>query len=717
MKKLLLILTILLPMIVSAQKTIDNPVFATKSLGSTRLGIEKVVLKKDTTKLFMYYTHPGGFNMNRESRLVANGKELHVISSEGISLSGPYLDGEPGTKTHFVLNFPAVGNDVDRFDFIEDYCPQCFQIFEIALTDKAAEDIKAKRPAGIPEDIKQLSTNLKDDGKGLEKETFSFEPAIIKGRLYGFDPRSFSGFLDNVDVTVYVNDPFKYDQESFTVKLKADKSFEISVPMVVKHEEVFLRIQPFFNQCILVTGGETVVVDFDLNDVATKGSNLSPYFSGANADINYALCQPFVQDFSQSMCYSESAMKKISEFTSLNQLKKYIIDYYNDACKTVDTMKITTRAKEAVKLHLKSSSGLFLTMGPRYIPNFYARVNHTNEVPEEKWMTVDEDYLNYVKELDLDNVMMFYTNSFDGNLYGWNSKCNQFFHYYHWYDTFGDFYANMWESFAANEKLSKKEKTLALSLANLERNRDTIIPPAESSFSKKYREKYDKYCEDEKQRLAEREKAYLKEVFSNSEGYFLDFAKLQEICRGYSRGIVVPDSLVKEVEQMRVPFYAQYVKTKNAALNAKIEAEKQRGGYYVHKAGDSEGDSLLVEIVKDFKGKVVLIDFWNTWCGPCRQALKEMAPMEESYEGKDVVFVFVADTSSPENEYNGMIPSMKGHHFRFTESQASSLKSKWGFNGIPSYVIIGKDGIVKDYHTGFYGNEYYKQKIDEELNK
>ena len=64
---------------------------------------------------------------------------------------------------------------------------------------------------------------------------------------------------------------------------------------------------------------------------------------------------------------------------------------------------------------------------------------------------------------------------------------------------------------------------------------------------------------------------------------------------------------------MRLPFYAEYVKAKNAEITAQIEAEKKRGGYYVHKAGDSEGDSLFVDLIKDFKGKVVLIDFWNTW--------------------------------------------------------------------------------------------------------
>jgi thiol-disulfide isomerase/thioredoxin len=145
------------------------------------------------------------------------------------------------------------------------------------------------------------------------------------------------------------------------------------------------------------------------------------------------------------------------------------------------------------------------------------------------------------------------------------------------------------------------------------------------------------------------------------------------------------------------------------------EAENERGGYYAHKEGESVADSLLVELLKDNQNKVVLIDFWNTWCGPCRGAIKDMEPMKAEFEDKDVVFMYLADMTSPENEYNELIPTIKGLHHRLPNSDVDALKRKWGFTGIPAYVLIGKDGMVKDF--GGYGTDYFRQKINAELEK
>ena len=119
----------------------------------------------------MVYYHGGGFNINGTSRLVAGGKEYNVQSAEGIELNGPFIQKPQGEESRFVLNFPPLDKAVDRFDFIEDYCDQCFKMFEIAITDQAAEE--NRRRITVPDAVKNYAANIKDDGKSLEKQEFS----------------------------------------------------------------------------------------------------------------------------------------------------------------------------------------------------------------------------------------------------------------------------------------------------------------------------------------------------------------------------------------------------------------------------------------------------------------------------------------------------------------------------------------------------------------
>jgi len=304
---------------------------------------------------------------------------------------------------------------------------------------------------------------------------------------------------------------------------------------------------------------------------------------------------------------------------------------------------------------------------------------------------------------------------FSYNISGWGICARDVFGKNLSWEEYNNLVNLTWKELESYTDIPENEKPVHASLVEKLEKSETRTDD-EKAFFKKYYSVVDKHMMDI-QWGTEDANACTNEVFGTGGSFFKDFIKLQEYCRSLESMIVVPDSLVAEIEKMRFPFYAEYVKAQNAAITAKIEAEKARGGYFIHQAGESEGDSLFVDLLKDFKGKVVFIDFWNTWCGPCRQAMKQMEPMEKEFDGKDVVFLYLADESSPLEEYNNTIVSMKGHHYRLTQKQSSSLKDKWKFTGIPSYVIVGRDGMVKDFHTGFHGVDYYKAKLNEELGK
>ncbi|WP_303208765.1 TlpA family protein disulfide reductase [Bacteroides oleiciplenus] len=120
-------------------------------------------------------------------------------------------------------------------------------------------------------------------------------------------------------------------------------------------------------------------------------------------------------------------------------------------------------------------------------------------------------------------------------------------------------------------------------------------------------------------------------------------------------------------------------------------------------------DNLIATITRPYRGKVVLIDMWNTWCGPCIRAMKSLQPVKE--ELKDVVYVYVADESSPEGKWKITIPDIHGIHYRITSEQSSAMGKLYEYPGIPTYFIVDREGNIAYKVTGFPGAEMIKEEL------
>lgn len=153
----------------------------------------------------------------------------------------------------------------------------------------------------------------------------------------------------------------------------------------------------------------------------------------------------------------------------------------------------------------------------------------------------------------------------------------------------------------------------------------------------------------------------------------------------------------------------------NQKIIEDIAKNKLKSGYVINETPNVPNEELLSSILAKYKGKVVFTDFWETWCGPCRIAMKAGEPVKEDFKGKDVVFLYIASESSPKPSWNNMIPDIKGEHFYLTNSQMAYLREKLGISGVPSYMLIDKEGGQKSFQVGFMGPAKMKSMIAEQL--
>ncbi|MDE6638181.1 MAG: TlpA family protein disulfide reductase [Muribaculaceae bacterium] len=108
------------------------------------------------------------------------------------------------------------------------------------------------------------------------------------------------------------------------------------------------------------------------------------------------------------------------------------------------------------------------------------------------------------------------------------------------------------------------------------------------------------------------------------------------------------------------------------------------------KVADSE---IFDAIIAEHKGKVVMVDLWNTWCGPCRGALKATEPLKDNeLSDKDIVWIYIADETSDPNKYLEMIPNIRGIHYKLTRPQIEIIRDRFDVDGIPFYILVDREG-------------------------
>ncbi|MHA7131788.1 TlpA family protein disulfide reductase [Algoriphagus namhaensis] len=106
-------------------------------------------------------------------------------------------------------------------------------------------------------------------------------------------------------------------------------------------------------------------------------------------------------------------------------------------------------------------------------------------------------------------------------------------------------------------------------------------------------------------------------------------------------------------------------------------------------------DSKWEEIKKKWKGKIIYVDFWASWCAPCLRAMPYSKELKEKLAGKEIVFVYLAlndreDLWRNSTQRNQIIEN----NFFIKNSKSSEFISNYNINAIPRYMIFDKNGML-----------------------
>ena len=123
---------------------------------------------------------------------------------------------------------------------------------------------------------------------------------------------------------------------------------------------------------------------------------------------------------------------------------------------------------------------------------------------------------------------------------------------------------------------------------------------------------------------------------------------------------------------------------------------------------DMDGNELKLS---DYKGKVILLDFWATWCAPCRIEIPGFIELFDSYEDRGLVVLGISVDDSVE-ALQLYAEDMEMDYPVLIGDQRDDVKDAYGpLYGFPTTFLINRDGSICHQHTGFAPKERFESEI------
>lgn len=492
----------------------------------------------------------------------------------------------------------------------------------------------------------------------LEKPEFKNGTAVLKGHIADYKPdMNLKGRAWNFNL-------LNGGTEEYNITVQPDGNFTLEVPL---YYSTSLNISSnFMNGLIYLKPGETTSVEINMPEICRSQSKKQKdksslgekyYFTGALAALNNESSNSSLRFVSVSPKSQEDYMQMFSDISTMNanQFKAYWMDRYQKEKAVLDSH---TELSDAYRTLLHNSLKKDLAEQLLGISGMMEYAYRTvNQFPRDSVIPKDKKVIPTIEYYDF--IPELISNDpyllYDGS-----------FTYLISYLQYTNFTG---EDRVAGEKAPDNTADLI-------------------------------------------------KIMGTDNGILFDLLAAQRLSQPIKEFRPLSDEEIAQAGKIS-PVIQEALTQMNNKVKQTIEENKKKSGYTVNRVNiaDIPAEELFNAITTPYRGKVVFVDFWATWCGPCKAAMRASEPVKKDFTGKDIVFLYLAGENSPKGTWEQMIPDIKGEHYRMTDAQWTYICNKFGVQGVPSYMIIAKDGTPTHFQVGFMGADKMKEMLMKELDK
>jgi thiol-disulfide isomerase/thioredoxin len=538
----------------------------------------------------------------------------------------------------------------------------------------------------------------------FEEPLFNSGTVIYKGFLKGFTKR-----LGTNTGTIRFSNRLTNKQESYLIKLDENGSFEVEFPLDFPQE---LTVSlPLISERVFFEPGKTLFHLLNTGDA--KNPSL---FMGESAEVNTGLLATSNIKTSQNQLIEGIAKMTEEEYLSYIRTvaeneRKALIHIQKE--KNVDGKAMQIRNLD---IDFKLAHNAFQFNQYRRLAIF--RLNQTLKKEDQlSFNPAETNISNYtfLKDIPVNDKTALLSNEYFNllSIIRFTDFARPQSAYYY---TIGLVRKQLETN---GIKLSGEEADMLNFIKiNLEENYND---EANRNFSKTYgqtlrsfvQKHQDVYNQVSNQVMLENFKTNLKKVFDIEEGLAMDIVNTQAYLASLKPETLNEEKFTKAKSSVKTDYLKELVISSYYECKAELTV-KNTPTEYVPK---TEAEKYFDGLIKKYRGKVVYVDFWATWCAPCKDGIARIKPLKEELAKEDIVFVYITNPTSPENDYKKAIPDIKGEHFKVSADDWNLLTSKFNIYGIPHYALVDKTGRIVNPHLNHLENEPLKKLLLEQVNK